>query len=80
MASLWSSVTGPTLMTHYERDDQRALTPTFSPDGDWIAFRLREHHLFALYRMRSGGSDLKRLTEPSRLLPAEIDCGPGAES
>jgi Tol biopolymer transport system component len=73
-----SSVTGWTSLTHYDREDQRALTPTFSPDGDWVAFRLREDDLFALYRMRPDGSDLDRLTEPSSFIPAEIDWGSAA--
>jgi Tol biopolymer transport system component len=75
-----SSVSHPTLLTSFTREDQRALTPSFSPDGEWIIFRLREHDLFALYRMRSDGSDLERVTAPSAFDPAEIDWGPAAGS
>jgi len=71
-----SSVSEPTYLTAYKRDDQRALTPTFSPDGKWIIFRLRERDLFALYLMRSDGSDPERLTMPSAAAPLEIDWGP----
>ena len=73
-----SSVSDPTFLTSYDREDQRALTPSVSPDGEWIIFRLRENDLFALYRMRSDGSDLERMTAPSVFVPGEIDWGPAA--
>ena len=75
-----SSVSDPTFLTSYDREDQRALTPSVSPDGDWIIFRLRENDLFALYRIRSDGSDLERMSDPSTFVPDEIDWGPEPES
>jgi Tol biopolymer transport system component len=71
-----SSVSHPTFLTDYHREDQRALTPSFSPDGEWVIFRLRERDRFAIYRMRADGSGLERLTAPSTFVPQEIDWGP----
>jgi Tol biopolymer transport system component len=75
-----SSVSHPKFLTNFERGDQRALTPSFSPDGEWIIFRLRENDLFALYRIRSDGSDLERMSDPSTFVPNEIDWGPDPDS
>jgi Tol biopolymer transport system component len=76
LAADGSSVSDPTFVTNYDREDQRALTPSFSPDGEWIIFRLREHDLFAIIRMRPDGSDLERMTAPSAFVADEIDWGP----
>jgi Tol biopolymer transport system component len=72
-----SSASEPKRLTSFDGAGQRALTPSFSPDGQWIVFRLRDDDAFALYRIRTDGSDLERLTEPSEsFIPFEVDWGP----
>jgi len=74
-----SSALEPKRLTSFDGAGHRALTPSFSPDGEWIVFRLRDGDTFALYHVRSDGSDLERLTEPSEsFIPLEVDWGPAA--
>jgi Tol biopolymer transport system component len=37
--------------------------PTWSPDGQWIAFHSERDGDFDIYIMRPNGSDLRRLTD-----------------
>jgi Tol biopolymer transport system component len=57
----------------------RAYVGGYSPDGQWIIFRLEDHGLFALYRVRPDGSDLHAILRPSTFLPSFIDWGPTAQ-
>lgn len=64
-------------LTNYGRADQRAAVGSYSPDGQWIMFRLREHDLFGLYLMRPDGSDVRMILEPSTFGPLlQMDWGP----
>jgi Tol biopolymer transport system component len=55
----------------------RAWAGGFSPDGQWIVFRLEEGGLATLYRIRPGGTDLHAiLPASSTFFPGHIDWGP----
>ena len=71
-----SSASDPLFLTNYTRADQRAAVGSYSPDGQWILFRLREGDLWSLYVIRPDGSDMEQLTVPSSLAPLDIDWGP----
>ena len=45
----------------------------YSPDGQWIVFRLEENGLNTLYRMRPDGSDLHAILRASIFRPRNID-------
>jgi hypothetical protein len=60
-------------------EDQRAAVQSYSPDGEWILYRLREHDKWALIVMRPDGSDVRALTSFSTFFPDEIDWGSAAE-
>jgi Tol biopolymer transport system component len=68
--------TGWTYITHFDRPGEYANVGSYSPDGRWIVFRLREGDLFALYRIRPDGSGLHRITPWSTFLPRHVDWGP----
>jgi Tol biopolymer transport system component len=51
----------------------------YSPDGQWIVFRLVRDGLFTVYRMRPDGSELHAILRPSSTFVARnIDWGPAA--
>ena len=55
----------------------RAWAGGFSPDGQWIVFRLEEGGLATLYRIRPDGTDLHAiLPASSTFFPGHIDRGP----
>ena len=52
---------------------------SYSPDGQWIAFRLEDHGQYGLYRMRDDG--IPAADSPlSGLKPRYIDWGPAGTS
>ena len=57
----------------------RAWVGGYSPDGQWIVFRLEQDGLFTLYRMRPDGSDLHAILQSSTFVPRSIDWGPAAD-
>jgi len=63
-------------VTHYVGADQRAVFGSYSPDGQWILFRLRLGDQRALFRIRPDGTDSHQLTPWSDLNPLEPDWGP----
>jgi Tol biopolymer transport system component len=63
-------------ITHFTDPGQYAYVGSYSPDGHWIVFRLRDGDLFALYRVRPDGTGLHRITPFSTFLPRHIDWGP----
>jgi Tol biopolymer transport system component len=65
-------------LTHYPAP-LLAWLGGYSPDGQWIVFRLEDHGLFTLYRIRPDGSDLHQILSPSTTFrPRNIDWGPAA--
>ena len=64
-------------LTHYPAP-LRAWAGGYSPDGQWIVFRLEDHGQFTLYRIRPDGSDLHAILRSSTFVPRNIDWGPAA--
>jgi len=56
--------------------DQEASSPTFSPDGSWIAFRLLGDGPPRLMRIRPDGTELGLIVELPALVPLALDWGP----
>jgi Tol biopolymer transport system component len=63
-------------VTHYVGPDQRAAVASYSPDGQWILFRLRIGNQRALFRIRPDGTDQHQLTPWSEFIALEADWGP----
>ena len=57
----------------------RAYVGGYSPDGQWIVFRLEKDGVATLYRMRPDGTDLHPIFGSSTLVPRNIDWGPAAD-
>jgi Tol biopolymer transport system component len=72
--------TGLRYLTHYRSPELRAYVGSYSPDGQWIVFRLENHGSYGLYRMRPDGSDLHPILPPSSFRPRNIDWGPAQMS
>ena len=70
--------TGLTQLTHYADPRLNAQVGSYSPDGQWIVFRLNrvDLGLRALYRIRPDGNDMHQVTDWSTFLPASNDWGP----
>jgi Tol biopolymer transport system component len=71
--------TGLRYLTHYRSPELRAYVGSYSPDGQWIVFRLEDHGSHGLYRMRPDGSDLHPILRLSSFKPQAIDWGPALE-
>jgi Tol biopolymer transport system component len=67
-------------LTHYQGGDVNAFAGSYSPDGQWIVFRLEDHGNYALYKMRADGSNLHAILGLSSFRPRNIDWGPRAQS
>jgi Tol biopolymer transport system component len=67
-----------TYLTHYPAG-YRANVGGYSPDGQWIVFRLEGPGLVpTMYRIRPDGSDLHAIYGSSTIVPRFIDWGPAA--
>jgi hypothetical protein len=65
-----------TYLTHYPAGF-RANVGGYSPDGQWIVFRLEGPGLVpTMYRIRPDGTDLHALYASSTIVPRFIDWGP----
>jgi Tol biopolymer transport system component len=62
-------------LTHYT-GPIHAYVGSYSPDGQWILFRLEKDGLNTLYRMRPDGTDLHPILRASTFRPRNIDWGP----
>ena len=68
-----------TYLTHYPAG-YRAKVGGYSPDGQWIVFRLEGPGLVpTMYRIRPDGTDLHALYSSSTIVPRFIDWGPAAQ-
>ena len=66
-------------LTHYPAG-YRANVGGYSPDGQWIIFRLQGPGLVpTMYRIRPDGTDLHALYQSSTIVPRFIDWGPAAQ-
>jgi Tol biopolymer transport system component len=64
-------------VTH-ETGGRRAVLGSYSPDGQWIVFRLVDGDSIGLYRMRPDGSDVHEIASVAQLgglIPRNIDWG-----
>jgi hypothetical protein len=67
-----------TYLTHYPAGF-RAYAGSYSPDGQWILFRLEGPGVVpTMYRIRPDGSDLHKIFQSSILVTRNIDWGPAA--
>jgi len=65
-----------TYLTHFQAGF-RANVGGYSPDGQWIVFRLQGPGLVpTMYRIRPDGTDLHALDASSTIVPRFIDWGP----
>jgi Tol biopolymer transport system component len=78
IATIKPDGTGLTYLTHYDSPDLRAYVGGYSPDGDFIVFRLEDHGQYGLYRMNADGSDVQAILPLSNFRPRMIDWGPTA--
>ncbi len=68
-----------TYLTHYPAGF-RANVGGYSPDGQWIVFRLEGPGLVpTMYRIRPDGTDLHALYASSTIVPRFIDWGPATQ-
>lgn len=67
-------------LTQYQGGDVNAFAGSYSPNGQWIVFRLEDHGSYALYKMRADGSNLHAILGFSNFRPRNIDWGPRAQS
>ncbi|HEY6121593.1 MAG TPA: hypothetical protein VIV66_16655 [Pyrinomonadaceae bacterium] len=63
-------------LTHYQGGEVNAFVGSYSPDGQWIVFRLEDHGSFGLFKMHSDGSDPQAILGLSSLKPRFIAWGP----
>jgi Tol biopolymer transport system component len=72
---------GPRAVTHFTDPLYRAYVGSYSPDGNWILFRLEDRHrtevqgIYALYVVRPDGRAMHRITPWSMFLPRALDWG-----
>lgn len=66
----------PFHVTEYTDPDVRAYAGGYSPDGNWLVFRLEDHGQFALCLVRPDGTALRTILPLSEFRPRGIDWGP----
>jgi Tol biopolymer transport system component len=69
----------PFHVTNYTDPDVRAYVGGYSPDGNWIVFRLEDHGKFALCLVRPDGTGLRTILPLSDFKPRGIDWGPAGQ-
>ncbi len=68
----------PFHVTEYSDPAVRAYVGGYSPDGNWIVFRLEDHGQHALCLVRPDGTGLRTIMPLSDFRPRGIDWGPPA--
>jgi Tol biopolymer transport system component len=68
----------PFHVTNYSDPAVRAYVGGYSPNGQWIVFRLEDHGQFALCLIRPDGTGLHTILPLSDFRPRGIDWGPAA--
>jgi Tol biopolymer transport system component len=63
-------------VTKYTDPDVRAYVGGYSPDGEWVVFRLEDHGRFALCLIRPDGTGSRTILPLSDFKPRGIDWGP----
>jgi Tol biopolymer transport system component len=63
-------------LTHFHDPDMRAYLGSYSPDGEWLVFRIEDHGQFGLFRMHPDGSDRREILPMGDFKPFLIDWGP----
>ena len=72
--------TGLRYLTDFQNSARRAYVGSYSPDGNWIVFRLEDHGRYGLYRMHPDGSSVHPILRLSSLKPVAIDWGPAPKN
>ena len=67
--------TGLTWLTNYPPGGLRAYGNSYSPDGQWIVLRLEDGDQYAMFKMRSDGTDLTQITSFSSFRPRGMAWG-----
>jgi Tol biopolymer transport system component len=75
IATIRPDGTGLRYITDLRSPDTRAYVGGYSPDGNWIVFRLEDHGRYALYRMRPDGGAKHVILPLSDFRPRGIDWG-----
>ncbi|MEO8425008.1 MAG: hypothetical protein ABI595_14010, partial [Actinomycetota bacterium] len=68
--------TGLRYLTHYRRARVRAYVGGYSPNGNWIVFRLEVGDRSGLFRMQPDGRAWREIIPLSSFRPRFIDWGP----
>ena len=79
IATIRPDGSGLHFLTSYTGGDVNAFVGSYSPDGNWIVFRLENHGSYALYRMKADGTNLHAILPFSSFRPRFIDWGPRAD-
>lgn len=79
VATIRPDGTGLRYLTDLRDPQQRAYAGSYSPDGQWIVFRLEDRGRYTLYRMSTSGGAWHAIVGPSTTFrPRFIDWGPRA--
>jgi Tol biopolymer transport system component len=76
IATIRPNGTGLRYLTDLTSPETRAYTGGYSPDGNWIVFRLEDNGSSGLYRMRPDGGAMHAILGLSSFRPRFIDWGP----
>ena len=75
IATIHADGTHLRFVTHYRGGDLNAFVGSYSPDGQWIVFRLEDHGRYELLKIRPDGTHLTTIIPLSSFRPRFIDWG-----
>jgi Tol biopolymer transport system component len=75
LATVRPDGTGLRYLTDFQDPARRAYAGSYSPDGNWIVFRIEDHGRYGLYRMRPAGGPAHRILGLSSFKPVATDWG-----